>query len=140
MAGPESPCHIKPQKCHYFMWANNLFRDSHEDIADGTVEIGQTFQTSYNSINIAIGGILPHDPSWSINQVLIKEVDQILKAKCSKSFFIYIGYNSCWTVANGSLNPDLFFSDNVLLVEKGNLKLAESIFSSTKNCDDVTCN
>ena len=105
MAGPESPCHIKPQKCH-FMWANNLFQDSHEDIADGTVEIGQTFQTSYNSINIAIGGILPHDASWSINQVLIKEVDQILKAKCSKSFFIYIGYNSCWTVANGSLNPE----------------------------------
>ena len=26
------------------------------------------------------------------------------------------------------------------LVEKGNLKLAESIFSSIKNCNDVTCN
>ena len=42
---------------------NNLFQDSPEDIADGSIEIAQTFQYSYNSINIAIGGILPHDAS-----------------------------------------------------------------------------
>ena len=70
----------------------------------------------------------------------IKEVSQILKANCFKSFFIYIGYDSCWTFANGSLNPDLFISDNVHLVKKGNLKLVESIFSLIKNCNDVTCN
>ena len=40
----------------------------------------------------------------------------------------------------GSLNPDLFFLDNVHLVEQGNLKLAESIFSSIENCNGVTCN
>ena len=117
-----------------------MFQDSPEDIPDGNVEIAQTFQSSYNSINIAIGGLLPHDASWSINRVLIKEVKQILKAKCSKSFFIYIGHDRCWTFANGSLNPDLSFSDNVHLVEKGNLKLAESIISSTENCNGVICN
>ena len=84
--------------------------------------------------------MLPLDGSWSINRVLIKEVNEILKVKCSKSFFTYISYDSCWTVANGSLNPDLFFLDNVHLVEKGNLKLAESIFSSIENCNGVTCN
>ena len=47
---------------------------------------------------------------------------------------------SCWTFANGSLNPDLFFSDNKHLVRKGNLKLAEAIFSSIENCNGVTCN
>ena len=119
---------------------NNLFQDSSEDIADGILEIAQTFQSSYNSINIANGGILPRDASWSINWVLIKEVNQILKAKCSKSFFIYVGYDSCWTFTNGTLNPDLFFSDNVHLVEKGNLKLAESIFILIKNRNGVTCN
>ena len=51
---------------------NNLFQDSPEDIADGIIEIVQTFQSKYNSINIAIGGILSHDASWSINWVLIK--------------------------------------------------------------------
>ena len=87
---------------------NNLFQDSPGDIADGIIEILQAFQSKYNSINIAIGGILPHDASWSFNWVLIKEVNEILKAKCSKSFFTHISYDSCWTVANGSLNPDLF--------------------------------
>ena len=119
---------------------NNLFQDSPEDIADGVIEIAETFQSKYNSINIVIGGILPRDASWSINLVLIKEVNEILKEKCSRLFFIYISYDIFWTVANGSLNPDLFFLDNVHLVQQGNLKLAESIFSSIENCNGVTCN
>ena len=98
------------------------------------------FQFSYNSINIANGGILLLDVIWSINRMIIKEVNETLKAKCSKSFFMYIGYDSCWTFANDSLNPDLFFSDNVHLVKKGHLKLTESIFSSIENYNGVTCN
>ena len=117
---------------------NNLFQDSPEEIADAVIETAKTFQSKYNSINIAIGGILPRNVSWSINRVLIKEVNEILQEKCSKLFFIYISYDSCWTVANGSLNPDLFFLDNVHLVEQGNLNLAESIFSSIENCNGVT--
>ena len=95
-----------------------MFQDSPEDIADGIIEIAQKFQSSYNSINIAIGGILPRDASYSINWVVFKEFDHILKTKCSKSFFMYIGCDCSWTFANGSINPDLFFSDNVHLVEK----------------------
>ena len=94
---------------------NNLFQDSPEDIADGVIEIADTFQCKYNSIIIAIGGILPRDASWSINWVLIKGVNETLKEKSSRLFFIYISYNSCWTVANGSLNPDLCILDNVHL-------------------------
>ena len=117
-----------------------MLHDSPEDIADGIVEIAQTFQSSYNLINISFGGLLPCNASWSINRVFIKQVNQILKGKCSKSFFIYIGCDSCWNFANGSLNPDPLFSDIMHLVEKGNLKLAESIFSSIENCNSVTCN
>ena len=69
---------------------NNLFTDSPKDIADCILEIEQTFQSKYSSINIAIGGILPRDASWSINRKFIKEVNEILKAKFCKSFFIYI--------------------------------------------------
>ena len=50
---------------------NNLFQDSPEDIADGVLEIAETFQSKYNSINIAISGILPRVARWSINRVLI---------------------------------------------------------------------
>ena len=76
---------------------NYLLQESPEHIADSIIEIAETFQSSYNSINNPIGGILPSDTSWSINRVLIEEVNGILKAKYSNSFFIYIGYDSCWT-------------------------------------------
>ena len=76
---------------------NYLFQESPEQIADSIIEIAETFQSSYNSINNPIGGILPSDTSWSINRVLIEEVNGILKAKYSNSFFIYIGYDSCCT-------------------------------------------
>ena len=59
---------------------NNLLQDSPQNIADSVIEISVTFQSKYNSINIAIGGIHPGDASWSIiNLVLIKEVNEILK-------------------------------------------------------------
>ena len=90
-------------------------------------------QSSYNSINIAIGGILPSDASWPVNGVLIKEVNKQNVPSHSVN-------NSCCTFANTLLNPDLFFSDNVHVVEKRNLKFAESIFSSIQNCNSVTCN
>ena len=58
---------------------NNLLQDSPEEIADGVIEIAETFQSKYKSINIVIGGILPRDASWSINRVVIKEVNKIFK-------------------------------------------------------------
>ena len=63
---------------------NKLFQDSPEDIVDAIIEILQTFQPDYISINFATDGILPCDASCSINRVLIKEVNKILNAKCSK--------------------------------------------------------
>ena len=44
---------------------NNLFQDSPKDIADGVIEIMEICHSKYNSVNIAIVGILPRDPSWS---------------------------------------------------------------------------
>ena len=76
---------------------NYLSQESPEQIADSIIEIAETFQSSYNSINNPIGGILPSDASWSVSRVLIEEVNGILKAKYSNSFFIYIGYDSCCT-------------------------------------------
>ena len=79
-----------------------MFLDSPEDVAEGITETTQTFQSRYNSINVAIGGIPSSVGSWSINRVLIIEVNKTLKGKCSKSLFIYIGFGSCWTFENAS--------------------------------------
>ena len=80
-----------------------------EDIFDGILEIARLFKTNYSCVNVLICGILPRDDSWSVNRASIKEENQILKLKCSES--VCFCYDSGWTLANGSLNTDLYYSD-----------------------------
>ena len=117
---------------------NNLLLNSPKDIVDGILEIAR-FKTNYSYINVVICGILSHDGSWSVNRVSIKEVNQILKLKCNESSYTFVCCNSGWTLANGSLNADLYYSDRLHLVEKENLKLAESIFNSIEVSNEIIC-
>ena len=119
---------------------NNLNQDSPEDITDGIIEVGSTFKSRYSSIVIFICGILPRNFNWSVTRVYIKEVNYILKTKCSHSCFYFYLPRQRWTLSNGSLDPDLFYLDNVHLVQNGNFKLARSIFSLIKNFDNVKRN
>ena len=73
-----------------FWEKNNLFQDSPEDNADGITEIAWKFHSKYNSINMAIGGILPCDASWSIYWVLTKETNKFYNQNVqSHSLYIY---------------------------------------------------
>ena len=56
---------------------------------------------------------------------LLKRPTNFTTKMSKATLYIYIKYDIRWTVANGSLNPDLFFLDTVHLVEKGNQKLAK---------------
>ena len=113
--------------------ASNLNQDSPEDITDGIIEVANTFKSKYGSISIFVCGIIPRDFNWSVTRVYIKEVNDMLKTKYSESCFTFICPDSEWILSNGSLDSDLFHLDNVHLVENGNLKLAESIFSFKHN-------
>ena len=115
---------------------NNLNQYLPEDI----IEVASTFKSKYGSISVFVCSILYRDFNWFAARVYIKEVNDILKTKCSQSCFIFICSDSNWTLSNGSLDPDLFYLNNVYLVEKGNLKLAESIFSLIKKFANVKQN
>ena len=95
---------------------------------------------NYSCVNVIICGILSRDDSWSINQVSIKKVNQILKLKCYKSSCTFVSHNRGWTLVDGSLNADLYYSGRSHLVEKGNLKLDESIFNSIEVSNDSNHN
>ena len=71
-------------------------------------------------------------------RVSIKKVNQILKLKCYESY-IFVSYDCGWTLANGSLNADLYYSHRLHLVEKGNLKWAELILNSIEVSNDFIC-
>ena len=107
---------------------NNLLLDSPKDIADGILEITRSFEINYSCVNVIICGILACDDSWSVNRVSIKKINQILKLKCCESSYTFVSHDRGWALADGSL------------VEKGNLKLAESIFNSIEVSNDSNHN
>ena len=119
---------------------NNLPLDSPEDTADGILEIAGSFKTNYSCVNVIICVILPHDDSWSVNRVSIKKVNQILKLKCYESSYTFVSCDSGWTLANGSLNADFYYSDRLHLMEYTKKSLvAESIFNSVEVSNDFIC-
>ena len=63
---------------------NNLNQNSPEDITDGIIEVANTFKSQYDSISIFVCGILPRDFNWFVTRVYIREVNGILKIKCSQ--------------------------------------------------------
>ena len=112
---------------------NNLYQDSPEVIANGLIKIASYFKQGNNAINVFICGILPCDDTSSINRHLKKETNNILKSLCSVNLIKFIDQDANWNQMNGSLEPDLFYSNKLYLVEKGNLILAKSVYISVKS-------
>ena len=66
--------------------------------------------------------------------VYIKEV---LELKCVRFLFSYIGQDTHWIMANGSLNPEFFYTNKINLVEKGSPKLSKSARKSNEDFYDT---
>ena len=107
-----------------------LFTDSPMDIADCIVNIGSCLRERSSRINVFICGLIPGGESWSVNRVLIKDVNKFLKYLCLKHDFSFIGQSNGWALPNGDLDSSLFFRDSLHLIEEGNVKLAKLIVNS----------
>ena len=81
---------------------------------------------------------LPCNESFSINRLIINEVNNLLKSKCLVKSFHFVNQNNGWTLNNGTLDFSLFYSDGLHLVEKGNLKLGKSILKATDSNSNAT--
>ena len=110
---------------------NNIQRDSSEDIVDGILEIALSLKRKYHHLNIVVCGLLPRDVNWSVNHIFINETNDYLLYRCSLNDFNFIKPKD-WTLHNGSLKPNLFYMDNLHLVEEGNMNLSESIINVIK--------
>ena len=101
--------------------------DSPEDITNGLLKIASCFKQRNNSTNVFICGILPCEETSSVNRLFIKETNNILKTSFSVYHINFIHQDTNWIQMNSSLKPDLFYSDKMHLVEKGNFILSKSI-------------
>ena len=94
------------------------------------ITIGSSFKNKFSNLNIFICGLLPCDECFSINRV-IDEINNLLTFKCSVNRFQFIDQSNRWTLNNGTLDFLLIYSDDLHLVEKGDLELGKSILKAT---------
>ena len=108
---------------------NNIQHNSVEDIVDGIVEIALSLRHKYHPIAIFVCGLLPHDNNWSISRVHINEINNYLCYKSKSNGVNFINHTD-WTLQDGSLKPNLFYTNKLHLIKEGNIKLAASIYNS----------
>ena len=111
---------------------NNIPTDTPRDIADCTNSINSIFQRLSSGINVSICGLIPRDECWSVNRVLINEVNEILIYQCKINGFTFLFQDHGWNwITNGSLDCSLFYRDLFHLIEQDNVKLAKSVTLTT---------
>ena len=113
---------------------NNVCTDFPYDIAQCLIDIGVCFRDRSSRITIFIS----RDECYSVNKMLIKEINTILK--CTLHSFNFIEQEQGWTDNNDTLDPSLFYHDKLHLIQKGHTKLSESIITSKeeRNIDQNT--
>ena len=70
------------------------------DITQGLIAIGSVFKNQSSNPNIVFCGLLPRDESFSINRLIINEVNDLLKSKCLVKIFHFINQNNGSTLDN----------------------------------------
>ena len=71
-------------------------------LADCIVSIGLIFRKKSNGVYFSVCGLIPLDECWSVNRLLINEVNEILRCQCNIYGFGFIFQDHAWNLANGS--------------------------------------
>ena len=101
---------------------NNVCTGFPYDIAQCLIDIGVCFRDRSSKITIFIS----RDECYSVNRMLIKEINTLHS-------FNFIEQEQGWTDNNDTLDPSLFYHDKLHLIQKGNIKLSESIITATED-------
>ena len=70
--------------------------DSPYDIVQCLIDIGVCFQNCSSKINIFISRILSRGECYSVNRMLIKDINAILKPQCALHSFNFIEQEHGW--------------------------------------------
>ena len=112
---------------------NNICNGYPYDIAQCLISIGVCFRNHSPKVKTFISGILPRDKCYSVNRILIKEINTISKCKCTFHRFNFIEQEQGWTGNNNTRDPSLFSQDKLHLIKKKNIQLSESIITATED-------
>ena len=113
---------------------NNLDHNRPADIAEALVEISRKVHYYHPHINVILSGILPRDGPTSLRRNKISITNSILKEKSTNlNNIYYLQHDEDWKSNDGKLNDRFYYSDNIHLIESGNLKLAKEFINAIEN-------
>ena len=114
---------------------NSIHISSLYGIPQCLIDIGVGFRNCSPKVKIFISGIFPRDECHLVNRILIKEINTILECKCAFHRFNFIEQEQEWTDNNDALDPSLFYHYKLHLIQKGNIRLSESIITATEDAN-----
>ena len=88
---------------------NDICSDSSCDIMECLIDIGVCFWKCLPKVKIAISRIFPRDECYSVNRILIKEINTILNCKCAFHCFNFIEQEQICRDKKDTLDPSLFY-------------------------------
>ena len=127
----EVPRHIK---CAIIMCGtNNIDSNRPQAIADSIVDIGMAIRTARPETAIFLHGLLPRDACpQSYRRVQIEQVNDMLEGLCGWKGMTFLKPSSDFCEMDGRLSRVRYRTDNLHLLESGNVTLARDIFSAVR--------
>lgn len=120
---------------------NNIDRDTPNCIANGILSVALTFQEKLPGLKVIVTALLPRDLDISFRRIKIEKVNKILKEMCRDQLqeVYFMKQDDDWTLPDGQLNEQFYYTDCLHLIEKGNEKFAHSISKAIKEVTDSGC-
>ena len=106
---------------------NNVHHHQPDDIVDAMTLIAEKIHLYNPNVIVILSGFLPRDSNNHYRDK-IALINFKLKIKCTtKPKVYYLEHGTDWTNDDGTLKTNLFFNDNLHLIEHGNEKLSKEI-------------
>ena len=114
---------------------NNIKFNNPTDIANGILCIYFLIQSKLPNAQIIVTGLFPTSQKPSYFHQIVNDVNVELGNACSLYRVLFFKPNDNWLQANGKLNPQLFWNNNLHLSETGYQRFATSLFNYISSCN-----
>ena len=114
---------------------NNIKFNNPTDIANGILCIYYLIQSKLPNAQIIVTGLFPRSQKFSYFRQIVNDVNIELGNACSLYQILFFKPNDDWLQANGKLNPQLFWDDDLHLSKTGYQKFATSLSNFISSCN-----
>ena len=113
----------------------NIKFNNPTDIATGILCVHFLIQSKLANAQIIVTGLFPKSEKFSYFRQIVNDVDIELHNPCFLCEILFFKPNGDWLQANGKLNSQLFWNDDLHLSKTGYQKFATSLLSFISSCN-----